>query len=53
MNIHLRTRGRSIMLLTLLGLVAASTLGACGRIGPPHQPAGSRNYYMTYPNPQR
>ena len=53
MNTPHRPRGRGLMLLALFGLVAASTLGACGRIGPPHQPSGSRDYYMTYPNPQR
>ncbi|MBL7239638.1 hypothetical protein [Komagataeibacter rhaeticus] len=40
-------------LVTLGMLVLATTLGACGRIGPPHQPAGTRDYYRTYPSPDR
>ena len=44
---------RSLMLVTLGMLAMATTLGACGRIGPPHQPAGTRDYYRTYPSPDR
>ncbi|ARW15163.1 hypothetical protein [Komagataeibacter europaeus] len=53
MNIYPSPRGRAIMLLTLAGLVIASSLGACGRIGSPRQPSNSRAYYTTYPSPDR
>ncbi|NVN37072.1 hypothetical protein [Komagataeibacter swingsii] len=53
MNIHPSPRGRTIMVLALAGLVIASTLGACGRIGSPRQPSDSRAYYTTYPSPDR
>ena len=53
MNIHPSPRGRAIVVLALAGLVIASTLGACGRIGSPRQPSDSRAYYTTYPSPDR
>lgn len=49
-----RTHLRALVLMAAGMLVLATTLGACGRIGPPHQPSSSpRDYYRTYPSPDR
>ena len=44
---------RPLALMAAGMLVLATTLGACGRIGPPHQPSGTQDYYRTYPSPDR
>ncbi|MCE2563060.1 hypothetical protein [Komagataeibacter sp. FNDCF1] len=53
MRTTLRARLRSLMLVAAGLLAVATTLGACGRIGPPHQPSTSHDYYRTYPSRDR
>ncbi|GBR17102.1 hypothetical protein LV564_09215 [Komagataeibacter nataicola] len=53
MNTLTALRRHAPRLMLMLAMLAAmsATLGACGRIGNPHQP--SKEFYNTYPDKNR